>query len=288
MGRKVDFLDVFDLMWGDVASPGLFDKVERSFWLELSRAPVLDAVEEMEIEARRYGPVLATTVAALPHEPLFNRVLGAAEPGAVDKGHLEEALDWVESVGVECRVPVTLDRGEAGVAEDLLNRRGYRRAGSRVRFVRESGPPDFPELPGIKVVEIGEDTEGFSDFPGRGLDLDLLAYSFLDCLPRRDQWRCYLAYDKDGKLIASASMFLHWEVALLDFAATSEDDCGKGAHLALLRRRIQDAHAAQCHTIYAETEELPGELDGPSPAARNLVRAGFKQAAVRPVWRNPE
>lgn len=269
-----------------VAAPVLLDKVERSFWLEVSRAPVLDAIEEERVELRRYGPVLALTVAALPQTPLLNPVLGAAEPDAAEDGHLEEALDWVESVGIECRVPVTPGRGGTGAAEDLLNRRGYHRGDHRVRFVREATPPDFPDLPGIEVIEVSRFTEGFSDFPGRALDLDLMAYGFFDCLPERDHWRCYVALDEGGSPIACASMLLHWQVALLDFAATTADARGKGAHLALLRRRIADAHAANCHTLCAETEEPPGDPNGPSPAARNLVRAGFRQMAVRPVWRS--
>ena len=39
----------------------------------------------------------AAVVGALPEEAQFNRVLGATAPDAVTGGHLEEALDWVES-----------------------------------------------------------------------------------------------------------------------------------------------------------------------------------------------
>ena len=280
----MDLLDL-DLPGGGVASPGLLDRVERSFHLELTRAPVLDAVEECRIEARRYGPVLAAVVAALPEETRFNRLLGATADGAATDGHLEQALDWVEEVGVDARVPVTPDRAETPAAEALLERRGYSPGESRVRFVRPAVPPDFPEPPGIAVVEIEECVEGFADLPGEALGLDLIAQSFLDPLPRREAWRCYLAYDPDGNLIASASMFRHAEVATLAFAGTSEDFRGQGAHLALLRRRIADAAGPLCHTLCAEVELSPEEQrDDPHPAIRNLVRAGFKQMAVRQVW----
>ena len=274
-----------DLPVGGVAPPALLDRVEWSFYLELARVPVLDAVEECGIEARRYGPVLAAVVAALPEEAQFNRVLGATAPDAVTGGHLEEALDWVESVGVEVRVPVTPGGAEAAATEALLERRGYSPGESRVRFVRPAVPPDFPEPPGIAVVEIEECVEGFSDIPGEALGLDLIAQSFLDPLPRREGWRAYLAYDPNGDLIASASMFRHLEVATLAFAGTFEGFRGQGAHLALLRRRIADAGGPLCHTLCAEVELSPEEAhDDPHPAIRNLVRAGFKQMAVRAVW----
>jgi hypothetical protein len=276
-----------DLPGGGVASPGLLDRVEWSFYLDLARAPVLDAVEECGIESRRYGPVLAAIVAALPQEAQFNRVLGATAPEAASDGHLEEALDWVEEVGVEARVPVTSGRADTAATEALLERRGYSRGESRVRFVRPSGPPDFPEPPGIAVVEVEECVEGFAEIPGEALGLTPIAHSFLDCLPGREGWRGYLAYDRDGKLIASASMFRQLEVATLAFAGTHEEFRGHGAHLALLRRRIADAATSpRCHALCAEVELSPDEAhDDPHPAIRNLVRAGFKQMAVRPVWR---
>jgi Acetyltransferase (GNAT) domain len=281
----MDLLDL-DPRGGGVASPRLLDRVERSFHLELTRAPVLDAVEECRIEARRYGPVLAAVVAALPEEGRFNRLLGAAADEAASGGHLEQALDWVESLDVEAQVPVTAGRAETPATEALLERRGYSPGESRVRFVRPAAPPDFPEPPGIAVVEIEEFVEGFADLPGEALGLDLIAQSFLEPLPRREGWRCYLAYDPDGYLVASASMFRHAEVATLAFAGTAEDFRGQGAHLALLRRRIADACGPVCHTLCAEVELSPEERrDDPHPAIRNLVRAGFKQAAVRAVWR---
>jgi hypothetical protein len=268
-----------------VASPALLDRIEWSFYLELARAPVLDAVEECRIEARRYGPVLAAVVGALPEEAHFNRVLGATAPQAATGGHLDEALDWVEALGVEARVPVTPEQPETVASEALLERRGYRPSERRVRFVRPAGPPDFPAPPGIAVAEIEEGAEGFSGIPGVALDLDLIAHSFLDCLPAREAWRGYTAYDPGGNLIASASMFVHLEVAMLGFAGTREECRGQGAHLALLRRRIADSATPRCHTLCAEVELSPEEgRDDPHPALRNLVRAGFKQMAVRNVW----
>ncbi len=284
MGRGVDLPD-FGVAPDGVASTGVLDRLEWSLQLELSRAPVLDAVEECGIEARRFAPVLAAVIAALPEESHFNRVLGAAAPGAATQGHLEEALEWSESVGVEALVPVTRGRPETAASEALLERRGYSRLATRVRFARPAGPPDFPEPPGIAVVEIEEPVEGFAEIPGDALGIDLLAQSFLDTLPQREAWRAYLAYDSEGRLIASASTFRHIDAEALVFAGTHEEHRGQGAHLALLRRRIADATGPLCRTLCAEVELAPEEAhDEPHPAIRNLVRAGFKQVAVRPVW----
>ena len=85
--------------------------------------------------------------------------------------------------------------------------------------------------------------------------------------------------------MAAAAMMVRWEIAAhLGFAATEEEARGRGCHLALLHRAILDA-GKRCQTLLAETTEPLGERDGPSTGCRNLLRAGFRQASVRAVWR---
>jgi DNA-binding MarR family transcriptional regulator len=216
---ELDFLSSVSLL-GNPTAPRLLDRLERSFWLDFSRSPVLDAIEEDGAEARRYGPVLATMVAELPDAAMLNIVTGATEPGGVVDGYLAQALEWIESLGVDCRIPITPGSVESDAAEELLNQFGYRHAGSLVRFVRKpygrvAAAPDFPEPPGIEVVEVDEFTEGFGRFPGEGFGLDLSTHCFFDGLPGRDSWRSYVALDEREWLIASASMMLHFEIAQL-------------------------------------------------------------------------
>jgi GNAT superfamily N-acetyltransferase len=259
--------------------------VERRGWLDLWRAPVLDAVEEGGIEARWFGPIQATIVAGLPEAPLLNLILGAAEHGAVKEGHLEAAIEWAESHGVDCRIPVSTDGPEAGAAEDFLNRRGYRRTERLVRFVRDTSPPHFTEPPGIEVDEVPEFMEGFSEYLAEGFGLDLIAGAFFDCLPERERWRSYVAIGDRGYGIGAATMMVDCGVAMLGFVATNAPERGKGGHTALLRRCIRDAAAAGCRIIFTDAEEPIGDAPGTSPAARNLARAGFRESTARPIWR---
>jgi hypothetical protein len=218
----------FDGGRDQVAGPVLLDALERRFWLDLWRSPVLDAVEEQRIETRWYGPVQATVVAGLPDEPLLNLVLGAAEPGAAEEGCLEQALDWAESLGLDFRVPVTPERSGSAAAEDLLNQRGYERSDGLLRFTRTAEPPAFSQPAAIEVIEVEEFTEGFSEYPGEGFELDLTARCFFDCLPERDRWRCYVALDRHGHPVASASMMLQLGVAQFAFAGANRPARGQG------------------------------------------------------------
>jgi hypothetical protein len=280
--------DWLDLVGGPLDDPASLDALEQRFWLDLWHAPDLDAAEEMRIESRWYGPLQAMAVSGLAEEPLLNLILGAAAPGAAEEGHLDEALDWVESLGLDCSIPITGTRAGAAAAEDLLNQRGYRHSEYLARFLRVAEPPDFPEPSGIEVDEIEEFAEGFSELITGGLGLPLVAGSLFDCLPGRTYWRSYFAVDENEHCVAAATMMRHFDIAQLGFAATAKASRRKGCHLALVRRRILDAAEAGCRLLFAETREPLDDGKALSPGAQSLLRAGFEQVALRPVWRAEE
>ena len=272
---------------GGVAhDPAALDEMEQRFWREIWGVAVPDAVEEQGIALARFGPIQAMVVAELPDTPVLNLVLGAAEPGAVENGHLADATRWVESHGVDHCVPVTPDLAGTGATEDWLNRNGYERSHGKMRFLRDASPPAFPEPPGTGVDEIlAGEGEIFSGLVAEGLELPLWGATFFHDLPGREGWRCYIAVDEDEYIVACATMLIHLGIATLGVAATRESARGKGCHLALLRRRILDAAAAGCHTLFADSHER--NADRPSAGNRNLLRAGFEGAYLRPGWQPP-
>jgi len=272
--------------WLDFLSvPAALDRMERRFWLDLWRGPVLDAIEEQCIELRRYGPVQAMVASTLPEAPLLNLVLGASAPGAASDGHLAEALEWADSRKVHCRVPVGEEMPESASAEDVLDQYGYEKAESGIRFVRDASPPEFPEPPGTKVIEVGQPVEGFAELLMDGYELELGAGCFFDSLPGRELWRCYIGLDEDEHCVAAAAMMIDFDLAQVGFLATRQDSRRKGAHMALLRRCIDDATAGGCKVLFAESSESLDERAEPSPGCRNLVRAGFEQQSLRRAWK---
>jgi hypothetical protein len=286
----------------EIADPDLLDSLERRFWAELWQAPAMDEaekeaeedwlVEELEddgFETRHFGPVQATVVTRAPRTPPLNVVLGAAEPGAVEGGHLAEALEWIESLGIDCRVRVKPGREESEAAEEHLDRRGYRRTGPLARFVRDASPPDFPEPPGIEIDEWDEFVEGFDRYFIEGFGFDSTVDLLFEYLPGRRPWRCYVAIDEDDEGVGAATMMMHERgIAQLGFAAALPSARCRGVHTSLLRRRILDAAAAGSRLLFAEAQEPIGESRGPSPAARNLMRAGFGRHSTQSLWRRPE
>jgi GNAT superfamily N-acetyltransferase len=165
--------------------------------------------------------------------------------------------------------------------EDLLRARGYGPAYGWMKFIRDAHPPRFA-APEVEVVELsGDEDEPFGAIAAAGFGLPAWGAEFFAHLPGRPGWRCYVAH-VDGTAQACAAMLIDGEVAEFGIAATLEPARGNGCQRALLHRRIADAAAAGCQTLFVETgERVPGR---PSTSYRNILGAGFEEAYLRPNW----
>lgn len=261
------------------------DRIERRFWRELWESVAPDAIEECGIALETFGPIQATVVADLPEHQIMNLVLGADEANAAEQGHLEASLEWINSFGVNYYVP--LSPGAAGTpsAEDVLNRRGFERGSRWIRFVRPASPPEVQFPSDVEVFEVEKDEgEGLASIAATGFGLPPWAATFFFDLPGREGWLCYVAV-VEGVSQACAAMFIEEGIAMFGVAATLEPARGRGCQRALMHRRIDDAVARGCHTLFVEAGERPP--DPPAVSYRNIVRAGFKAVHLRPNWQPP-
>gem|GEM_PF-2539762 len=276
-------------LFDNLMGRGAYYRLERQFWLALWRVPPLDAVEEHGIEARHYGPILAFAYADEPLLSMFNVVLGAELPDAVMQGHLGDALNWAESMGLDVRVPLRDESrvGEPGEAVHYLEFRGYRRTSTLATFARDAGPAGFAPPPGIEVEETSEESEIFGDLLAAPYGLEWTGSSFMLGLPAERDWRTYIAADDSGE-IGAAAMMMHYDMPQMAFAGTLEQCRGRGGHLALLHRQIEDVAQTRARELFAITEESPRCPEALSVGARNLLRAGFRLVDVRSVWQPPE
>jgi hypothetical protein len=258
------------------------DLAERRFWRDIWQSVPAETAARHGVELRDFGPVQASVVTALPGVGMMNLVLGATAPGAVAEGHLAAAADWMRSLGVDSYVPVTPGLPDAEAATAWLRGNGFSPAYAWMKFVRDPHPPRLAEPGGVEVAELaGPGQEPFGMIAATGFALPAWASAFFTGLPGRSGWRCYIA-SVDGEAQACAAMHVHDRIAEFGIAATLEPARGRGCQLALLRRRIVDAIEAGCDTLFVETgERIPNR---PSASYRNILRAGFKEAYLRPNW----
>jgi GNAT superfamily N-acetyltransferase len=270
------------------------DRVERRFWRDLWESVPEEVAREHGVELHELGPVQATLTRALAERQLPSLVLGAAREGAVAGGALAAALDRIDrpdsgagsgpdgEARVDAKVPISPGEPEAEAAVELLRSRGYEPGYAWMKFVRDAHEPRFRASEEVEVrrVEPGDESP-FGAIAATGFGLPAWAAVFFAGLPGRDGWHCYLA-SVGAEPQACAAMLVDGEVAQFGIAATLEPARGRGCQPALLRRRILDAAAAGCTTLFVETgERVP---DRPSPSYRNILGAGFEEAYLRPNW----
>jgi GNAT superfamily N-acetyltransferase len=258
------------------------DRGERRFWGDIWDSVPAETAAEQGVELRRFGPVQATLAKALPGAGMMNLVLGATAPEAVEGGHLAAAIEWARAEGVDPYVPVTPGEPGTEAAESWLAANGFGPGYGWMKFVRDPHPPRFAVSDAIEVVEVTDPTaEPFGMIAATGFGLPAWGAAFFAELPGREGWRCYVAR-VDGEAQACGAMLIHAGVAELGIGATLEPARGRGCQQALLHRRIVDAAAAGCRLLFVETgERIP---DRPSASYRNILRAGFEEAYLRPNW----
>ncbi len=262
--------------------PAILDRAERGFWRDAWNSVPPEVAAERGVELRRFGPVQASVAGAAPDVPMLNLILGAAETGAVGGGHLAAAAAWVASRGVSPYVPVTPGAAESETAEAWLAANGFSPAYPWMKFVRDAHPPRFAEPAGVEVVRLSSgEEEPFGMIAAAGFDLPAWTAAFFARLPENPAWRCYVAR-VEGTAQACGAMRVDGEVAELGIGATLEAGRRRGCQLALLRRRIVDAAEAGCTLLLVETgARVPGR---PAGSYRNILRAGFEEAYLRPNW----
>jgi GNAT superfamily N-acetyltransferase len=258
------------------------DRVDRRFWRDVWESVPAEVAAERGVEMRTFGPIQVTVARELGQVGMLNLVLGAAE--APERSDLEAAVAWAEERSTPY-VSVTPGLPGTAAAEKWLRDKGFEPTYAWMKFVRDPHPPRFPAPDGVEVVEVtSPDQEPFGTIAALGFGMPAWGAELFAHLPGRDGWRCYVAR-VDGESCGCGAMVIEGEVAELGIGATLEDARGRGCQTALLRRRISDAAEAGCRTLLVETGERVS--DRPSASYRNILKAGFEEAYLRPNWQRP-
>ncbi len=255
------------------------DRVDRRFWRDVWESVPPEVAAERGVEVRTLGPIQVTAVRELGQVGMLNLVLGTAE--ARQPADLQAAVAWAEERSTPY-VSVTPDLPGTVAAEEWLRGEGFEPTYAWMKFVRDPHPPRFPAPDGVEVVEVtAPDQEPFGTIAALGFGMPAWGLELFAHLPGRDGWRCYVAR-VDGEACGCGARVIEGGVAELGIGATLEAARGRGCQTALLHRRISDAAEAGCRTLLVETgERVP---DRPSASYRNILKAGFEEAYLRPNW----
>jgi hypothetical protein len=266
------------------------EKIAQRARSEMWGAVNSNAIEEEGVAVRRFGPVQATAVCSHAQDRCLNRIQGAAEPGAVEKGSLRAAVAWMRSHEVDYTIPVALSRPGRLKATAWLSRRGFERSAVSIRYVRDTVGLEPAEDSRITVYELGDEEDdgfGLTEVAADVFGLTPATDAMIFPLPRQPGWRCYTAsLPKQARAIAACGvMFIDDGIAQLGLDATVDTARGEGLNEALLRRRLVDAANEGCHTVVAEL--VQSDSEDVAPLRRNLLKLGFKEAHAVQHWTRP-
>jgi GNAT superfamily N-acetyltransferase len=201
---------------------------------------------------------------------MFNRVLNLRSTEPLDEigAFYGETPWWVSD--------------SHGLGPDL-EERGFVCDYGWMKFLRGVGPREAHS--DLRVLRVGPDRAGdFAAVVVGGFTMPEWTAPLAANVVGRPGWSCYVAYEGEAPAGAGA-LFVLGTVGWLGFGATLPEFRGRGAQSAILAARIEDARVQGCSTVVTETGAL--EEGRPSSSYRNILRAGFREAGVRPNYRAP-
>jgi GNAT superfamily N-acetyltransferase len=256
------------------------EQVEADVWTDLYRAAAPDDVDACELDVTTVGAATVMT-AGLVDVLAFNRVVGLGIGTPATEAMLDAIIQHYDAAAVP-RFFVQLSPAASPAALfEWIGRRGLRHYNNWMKLFRSVGDP--PEVAtSLHVERMGpEHARTFADLVAPAFDWPDAVRPWMARIVGRPGWHHYIAFDGDTPA-ATAAMHVTGRYGYLGPAATHPDFRRRGAQSALIARRLRDAAALGCEMLISETAE--DRPDDPSPSFRNMRRAGFQVAYVRPNY----
>ena len=212
--------------------------------------------------------------------PMLNRAIGLGIAQHPTDADLDEIDSFYRDAGVHYYV--SLAPGVQRSVGDLLRERGFADAYAWMKFSRGVEAVSTRET--ALDVEPTQDGSTFFRIVSAAFNLPPDSQWKWDGVAGRPSWHLFLAFDA-GEPVAAGALFVHDGGGWIGAAGTLGEHRGKGAQGALLAARIERARELGLHDLVTETgQRLP---ERPSNSYRNILRAGFAEAYLRPNLISP-
>ena len=212
---------------------------------------------------------------------MLNRAIALGLERTPSDAELNELDAFFRAAG--SRYSVSLPPGCAPDLEPRLRERGFGDGYAWMKFTRGVDRPPTRET----TLEIEETSDGdaFAGIVAAAFDLPPEAAASFATVTGHPGWHVFLARE-GSEAVGAAALFLHERAGWLGAAGTLPEHRGKGAQGALLAARIERACELGADVVVTETGE---RVEGrPSSSYRNILRAGFAEAYLRPNLHSPQ
>lgn len=253
------------------------ERIEREALYDLHAAADAPLADALGLKLREVETALVSLCSAEPGL-LLNRVLGLGVLKPATLEAIGEARRLYQQAGIERFTVHCCAESEPPELPGWLHANGLKPGRRWLKFVRDAMQP-FEPATTLRVESVGrEHRDTIAEIVADAFDLSQTAGRLIGNLAGRPGWRFYLSFDAD-RPIGVAAFYFEGDDAWLDWDATRPEARDRGSHQALLARRIAEAHALGCTTLYTATPEAVA--DHTPPAYHNLIKAGFRVAYPR-------
>jgi hypothetical protein len=237
------------------------------------------APPEMHMQSAVFGGVTALIAPALPIS-YFNRAIGLGNDTPATAADIDRIVGLFKAAGISSYWIHLVPSARPAELGDLLQQRGFAPPPRRswAKFLRGvEAPPALDTALRIREATAA-DAAAIGDVVCTAFGMPPAIGPWFGALIGRPKWHVWVAEDRD-RVIASASLYVDADTAWLGIGGTLADQRGKGAHKALIAKRIAAAGDLGCRVLATETGE-PIQAE-PNPSLANLRRAGFVQVCSR-------
>jgi hypothetical protein len=243
---------------------------EAEAWAEMQLALPEEFARRLGVRVRRLQGGLAIMAQHLDNLAL-NRVLGLGLERPFTRSLLDELVAEYRAAGVPRMLVQWCPLASPPEVPAWLSGAGFRTI-PRIAKLWRAADASATAPCELEIRRIGrDDAETFATVAGQVERRDL-APGFCSTVGH-DGWSHYLVFD-ENRAVAAAALRVRGDVGWLGLGATLVEARRRGAHGALLARRVQDAAAAGCRWVVCETTEETAAR--PNQSYRNMRRAGFE------------
>jgi hypothetical protein len=258
------------------------------YWCEMAEAiafrEMIAAVQEhgdtaLGPEWAEIGGGVAFALRGLDH-PFFNRAIGLGIPRPATPDDVAVADAFFRGLGREWSVLQLVEPTQPPELVEWVEAAGWARGRLWPKLWR-SLEGELPEpRTTLRIEQVGPDRAAdFGRIVMAAMGFDPLVAPLAVATMGRPGWSHYVSFDGDDA-VGTGATFVTADVAWLGYGATLESHRGRGGQSSMFARRLADARTAGCRLAITETgEDTPEE---PNPSYRNMLRAGFELAYLRP------
>ena len=254
------------------------ERVERAAFRSLWQHAPEHVAQELGIATAEVGG--ATCVSFRAPTTMLNRALGIG----VDRPATEEDLLAITEFFVARAQRFAVAVAPNALPESLpemLGAHGFEPGYAWMKFRRGTDPPAGVGTD-LDVVEIGADRgEDFGVVVAEAFGLPPAAVSWWSGIAGAPGWHCFVG-NADGEPAAAGAVYVDGATAWLGAAGTRPEFRGRRGQGAILAARLAVAKRLGAEIAVTETGERTP--DRPSASYRNILRAGFEEAYLRPNY----